>query len=258
MLTQSVTDTQGLESVVPDSNISFPTATDTTMNSIDLLGDLRYVDWGNNFWSDWLFPIGMVAEEPASPYYPDSTPEMVGIQGIAPSASDHALAEVWQPKASVKETIKAILPLPYTTPSMNQWPVGKAEDAQALQSVPRLGPTNRASEASFFHLPAMTEDTLIDMSQAIQMPTVYTPWRSLSLEYPLTGADLDECVDLYFANFHPVNRPVNFTLQWINAYTEAVPFIYTPPNFRHQQKPIRCFDCPSLRWCLLFRARRCL
>ena len=80
MVTQSVTDTQGLESVVPDSNIYFPTATDTTMNSIDLLGDLRYVDWGNNFWSDWLFPIGMVAEEPASPYYPDSTPEIVGIQ----------------------------------------------------------------------------------------------------------------------------------------------------------------------------------
>jgi len=175
------------------------------MNSIDLLGDLSFVDWGNNFWSDWLFPIGTVAEEPAAPYHPVSTPEMVGIQGIAPSASDNAVAEVWQPNVSVKEIIKAILPLPHTPPSRNQWPIGKTDDTQALQSVPRLGPTNRASEASYFHLPAMTESTLMNMSQAIQMPKTYTPWRSLSLDYLLTGADIDECVDLYFANFHPVN-----------------------------------------------------
>jgi len=185
--------------------MSYLTATDSTMNSIDLFGDLSFVDWGNNFWSDWLFPIETVSEEPAAPWHPISTPEMVEMQGIASSVSDNAVAEVWQPEVSVKETIKAILPLPHTTPSRNPWPIGKADDAQALQSVPRLGPTNRASEASYFHLPAMTEDTLINMLQAIQMPTIYTPWRSLSLEYPLTGADIDKCVDLYFANFQSVN-----------------------------------------------------
>lgn len=204
-LEYNVEETLHRRNLIAVPTTSYSPATDPTMNPIGLFGDPSFADWENNFWSDWLFPIGTVTEEPVPSYHPVSTPEMVGLQGFAPSTSDNAVAEVWLPKVSVKETIKAILPLPHTPPAVDQWPIGKADDAQVLQSVPQLGPTNRASGASYFHLPAMTEDTLMNMSQAIQMPRIYTPWRSLSLESPLTGADIDECVDLYFANFHPVN-----------------------------------------------------
>lgn len=75
------------------------------MNSNDIFGDPSFVDWGNDFWSDWLFPIGTMAEEPAPPYHLVSSPEMVGIQGFAPSSSNNVVADVWQPKVSIKETI---------------------------------------------------------------------------------------------------------------------------------------------------------
>lgn len=202
-----------------NSNIEAPATAygetvDPTSNPIQLIDDMSFYDWGNTFWSDWLFPNGVATDGLIPPYNPlnDAAPAAnQGSRGIATTAPNPEVTEVGQTRESLHETITSILPLPYSGQLKNSWPFASADDAEPLQSMPRLNAASRASEVSYFHLPVMTDTTFDNILQAVKIPTTHPPWRPLSLEGFPTSSHFDECIDLYFANFHPsfpfIHRP---------------------------------------------------
>ena len=178
--------------------IDYGTTFDPSSNPLELLEDMSFCDWGDAFWSDWLFPSGMEANASAPSYLPlgNLTSELVS------SLPDQS---VTPPPKSLHDTITSLFPIPHTCPYKSPWPFGNADDGEPLLSMPRLGPSSRASEASYFHLPAMTDTTFDNILQAANIPMTHPPWRTFTLEEFPASSTLDECVDLYFANFNPVS-----------------------------------------------------
>ena len=197
--------------------------------------------------------------EAAPPYLPPNDLVMEAsqeISGIVTLTQD--MAEVGLSRDSLRKAVMSIFPLPHTRPFKEPWPIGSTDDPEPLQSMPQLGPTNRASEASYFHLPAMTDATFGNLLQAVAIPTTYPPWPMLSLENFPTGPSLDECIDLYFAKFHPVS-----TLEGILRRKDMLPDLgavfsdHSSPKLRRQQA-IACYhDRGGIDWRMLFGARRC-
>lgn len=202
----------GAEARLTSSNIEIPAVAygdtlDPTFNPSGLLEDMTLYDWGDNFWPDWLFPSGMGSSKPAPPHLPLSNliPADQGYNSIATSISDQEVGEAKRSRESLHRTVNSILPLSCMRPSKNPWPFENADDTGPLRTIPQLGAISRASDASYFHLPAMTDTTFSNILQAVKIPTIHSPWPALSLEGFPTNFQLDECMDLYFANFHPVS-----------------------------------------------------
>ena len=189
-----------------DPTVAYGEAIESTPNPIELIDNFSDLNWDDSFWSEWLFPSG-IATNGFPPNLPLNDPAAAANQtssGIAPSALDQEVAEVAHSRQSLFDIITSIFPLPYTRPSKNTWPFGSADNAEPLQSIPQLGASIQSPESYYFHLPALTDTTFGNILQAIKIPMTYPPWPALSLEGFATSLDLDECIDLYFANFHPV------------------------------------------------------
>lgn len=227
----------GADAPLFNSNMEAPAIafgeTIDSSNPIQLIDDMSFYDWGNTFWSDWLFPGGMATEGLDPPYVTLNHPtpaENQESRGIAMAAPDREVTKVGQARESLHQTITSILPLPYSDPLKNSWPFASADDAEPLQSIPQLSAASRASEVSYFHLPVLTDTTFDNILQAVKIPMTHPPWRTLSLEAFPPGSYLDECIDLYFAKFHPVRMA--HKLPWsIPAYVSTVFRVHPPPKF---------------------------
>ena len=220
-------------SIIEAPAIAYGETMESTSNPIQLIDDMAFYDWGNSFWSDWLFPGGTATDPLVPPYLPpnDGTAaENQGSRGTATAEPDPEVTEVEQTRESLHETITSILPLPYSSPLKNSWPFASADDAEPLQSMPQLNATSRASEASYFHLPIMTDTTFGNILQAVNIPMTHPPWRTLSLEAFPPSSHLDECIDLYFANFQPV-RTMQHLPQRVSANVSAVFSVHSPRKF---------------------------
>ncbi|KAL8826570.1 MAG: hypothetical protein Q9191_003721 [Dirinaria sp. TL-2023a] len=195
----------GADASLFDSNLEAPAVAfgetiDSTSDPIQLIDDMAFYDWGNTFWSDWLFPGGMATDGLVPPYVPLNDPASAENQepgGIATAATDPEVPKVGQTRESLRETITSILPLPYSNPLKNSWPFASADDAEPLQSIPQLSAASRASEVSYFHLPVMTDTTFGNILQAVKIPMTHPPWRTLSLEAFPTSSYMDEFFRVY-------------------------------------------------------------
>ena len=218
-----------------DPAIADEEAIEPTANPIELIDNISDLNWNDSFWSDWLFPSGMATNEfpPNLPLNDPAAAANHSPSSFAPSTLDQEVAEVAHSRQFLPDIIRSILPLPYTRATKNPWPLGSADNAEPLQSIPQLGASSRASEVSYFHLPALTDTTFGNILQAINIPMTLPPWSAMSLEGFPKNSDLDEFIDLYFANFHTVRvSNVGATRRCVQANADTVLTFYSSTNFQ--------------------------